>query len=483
MTYVDRRGAVEKGILLVVMTQKVFVIGLDCAAPELVFDNWVADLPNLARLMRQGVYGTLQSITPPITVPAWMSMMTSKDPGTLGIYGFRNRGSHAYRDQKIANSTWVKEDTVWDILSRDDKQSVIVGVPATYPPKPLNGSLIGCFLSPSIQSDYTYPAALRQEIAAAVGDYIIDVPDYRTSDVAGLLERIYAMTDKRFELVQYLMRAKPWDLFVFVEMGTDRLHHAFWQYWDKQHIHYQAGNPFEDAIRRYYMHLDDLIGKTIDGLPEDTAVLVVSDHGAKRIDGGICFNEWLMREGYLALTSKPEGIVPLDRCEVDWAHTTAWGDGGYYGRLFLNVQGREPQGTIPAADYDRVCAELTAKLEAMTDPQGRPLGTRVYRPQDIYKHVHGVAPDLIVIFGDLFWRSIGTIGHNKLYVFENDTGPDGANHAQNGLFILRAPGVPAQGEQQDKRLLDIAPTILELMGMPVPADMQGRSMVGALSST
>ena len=471
----------QKGVLLVTIAHKVFVIGLDCAAPELVFDNWRADLPNLTRLINQGSHGVLKSITPPITVPAWMSMMTSKDPGTLGIYGFRNRGSYAYGDQKIANSTWVKESTVWDILTQHDKHSVIIGVPATYPPKPLNGCLVGCFLSPSVQSNYTYPAELRQEINSAVGEYIIDVPDYRTTDVAGLLDRIYTMTNKRFELVEYLMKAKPWDLFAFVEMGTDRLHHAFWQYWDKRHIHYQPDNPFEDAMRRYYIHLDGLIGRLVDQLPDDTAVLVVSDHGAKRIDGGICVNEWLIREGYLTLTSKPAGIVPLDKCEIDWSHTTAWGDGGYYGRLFLNVRGREPQGTIPSAEYDRVCAELTTKLEAMTGPDGQPLGNRVYRPRDIYKHVRGIAPDLIIIFGDLFWRSIGTLGHDKLYVFENDTGPDGANHAQDGLYILRQPGVSAQAAPTAHSLLDIAPTILELMGIQPPADMQGHSIATRLN--
>src|SRR5262249_49449274 len=142
--------------------RKVFVIGLDCVPPELVFDAWRDDLPALDALMTAGTYGTLQSITPPITVPAWMSMMTSKDPRTLGIYGCRTRGSHDYGDLKLAHSLWVKDDTVWDILSRRGKQVIVVGVPATYPPKPVNGALVGCFLTPSVQqSQYTYPPELK----------------------------------------------------------------------------------------------------------------------------------------------------------------------------------------------------------------------------------------------------------------------------------------------------------------------------------
>ncbi len=229
-------------------------------------------------------------------------------------------------------------------------------------------------------------------------------------------------------------------------------------------------------MRQYYIHLDGLIGQLLEQLPDDTAVLVVSDHGAKRIDGGICINEWLMQEGYLTLKSKPSGVVPLEKCEVDWERTVAWGDGGYYGRLFLNVEGREPEGTIAPEDYDRVCTELKEQLEAMTDPHGQLLGTKVYRPSEIYQSVHGVAPDLIIIFGDLYWRSIGTVGYNTIYVFDNDTGPDGANHAQNGMFILSQPGVEGQGRVEGQRLLNIAPTLLTLLDIPVPSDMQGLPM-------
>lgn len=455
--------------------KKVFVIGLDCVPPELVFDAWKDDLPTLNSLMNSGTWGKLKSITPPITVPAWMSMMTSKDPGTLGFYGFRNRGSREYRDQKVANSTWVKEDTVWDVLSRLGRQVVVVGVPATYPPRPVNGSLVGCFLTPSVrQSQYTYPAALKEEIASVVGEYLVDVPDFRTDDKDYLLRQIYEMTDKRFALVDYLMDVKPWDFFMFVEMGTDRIHHGLWQFWDKEHRKYVQGNPYEDAIRQYYIHLDALIGDLLEKLDDDTVVLVVSDHGIKKMDGGICFNEWLIREGYLTLRSQPEGITTIEKADVDWSRTMAWGDGGYYGRLFLNVRGREPEGIVAPEDVERVKAEIAAKLEAIVDPDGHNIGTKVYRPEEIYHEVRNIAPDLIVYFGDLAWRSVGTIGRGDIYTFENDTGPDDANHAQYGILIAHDPQREGRGYVENLSIMDVAPTVLATMGVPVPADMQGR---------
>ena len=141
-----------------------------------------------------------------------------------------------------------------------------------------------------------------------------------------------------------------------------------------------------------------------------TDVLVVSDHGAKRMDGGICVNEWLMANGYLTLKEPPETAVPLSKVKIDWPRTKAWGDGGYYARVFLNVAGREPEGTIAPEDYEKVRDELIAGLKSIPDENGRDIGTQVYRPEELYKEVRGVAPDLIVYFGGLYWRSVGTVG-------------------------------------------------------------------------
>lgn len=464
--------------------EKVLVIGLDCAEPSLVFEKWREQLPNLSELMTRGAWTTMNSTTPPITVPAWSCMMASKDPGTLGIYGFRNRKDYTYAGLTFATSTAVREPRLWDLLSKAGKRVVVLGVPGTYPPSPVNGAMVSCFLTPDpATNQYTYPAELRGEIDTLLGknQYMVDVSDYRTENKDAVLREIYEMTDRRFALAKHWIKTKPWEFFMVVEMGVDRIHHAFWKYFDPQHRKFEHNSPFADAIRAYYVHVDRLIGELIAALPhaDKTAILVVSDHGAKRIDGGIAVNEWLIREGYLAVTEFPQQPKPLGKLitegKVDWSRTKAWSEGGYYARVFLNVKGREPQGIVEPRDYEGLRDELIQKLEALGDENGNPIGTRVYRPEKLYHKCNGVWPDLVVIFGDLYWRSIGSIGYNAVHVFENDTGPDDANHAQDAMFLLRAPGVQP-GRVAPVDILDVAPTLLKLYGLPIPADMQGKSL-------
>ena len=154
----------------------------------------------------------------------------------------------------------------------------------------------------------------------------------------------------------------------------------------------------------------------------------------------------------------------------------AGGEGGYDARIFLNVQGREPEGTLALEDYEDVREALKSKLEATTGPDGQPLGTRVLKPEAIYRHARGVPPDLLVYFGDLAWRSIGTVGNPTLRTAHNDTGPDDANHAHDGILIYRPPATatpPMSGPRQFS-IFDIAPTILEVFGIEPSADMIGR---------
>jgi len=456
--------------------RRVAVIGLDCAEPSLVFERWAGRLPNLDALRRRGVWGELESVTPAITVPAWSCMTSGKDPGTLGIYGFRNRRDRSYDRLAIANGSQVREPRLWDLLTAHGREVIVLGVPQTFPVRPVNGALVACFLTPSIEEEYTHPPDLRREIADWVGEYRVDVRGFRTDDKAWLLEEIYEMTRRRFEVARRLLDSRPWDFFMMVEIGVDRIHHGFWKDHDPAHRRHDPASPYRDAIYEYYRYVDGEIGTLLDRFDDDTAVLVVSDHGARRLDGGICVNEWLMREGYLTLAGEVDlsgGPRRLEDLPVDWSRTRAWGDGGYYGRVFLNVRGREPQGVVEPAEYEGLRTELAERLGAIGDEHGRPIGTRCFRPDEIYRNVRGIAPDLIVYFGDLGWRSIGTVGWNAIHVFENDTGPDEANHAQQGLFVLHDPRRDAGGVRvEGARLLQVAPTVLRLLDLPVPADMQ-----------
>jgi predicted AlkP superfamily phosphohydrolase/phosphomutase len=160
--------------------------------------------------------------------------------------------------------------------------------------------------------------------------YDVDVPQFRTDDKDFLLKQIYDMTRKRFKLLRYLLDEKPWDFFMFVEMGVDRIHHGLWAHHDAAHPKHDPDSPYLHAIRDYYVYLDQEIGTLLARLPSDTHVIVVSDHGVKKMDGGICINEWLRREGYLTLLDEPPTthLSSFEKVEVDWSRTTAWGDGG-----------------------------------------------------------------------------------------------------------------------------------------------------------
>lgn len=454
---------------------KILVIGLDCAAPEVLFTH--PGLPRLRALMDKGCYGRLESVVPPITVPAWMCMSTSQDPGSLGIYGFRNRTGHTYDKLGTVNSSSISAPAIWDYLGAAGKRSIVVGVPPSFPLRPIDGARVGCFLTPdTVNGDYTYPPGLRYEIDDLVGEYPVDVRDFRTEDKDRLKDEIYAMTDKHFAVIRHLMVNEPWDYFQFVEIGLDRIHHGFWKYHDPSHRQYVPGNRYESVIRDYYEYLDREIGLTLDLLDEDTIVLVASDHGAQRLEGGFCVNEWLYREGLLALHEYPAAPMPFAKLNVDWSRTRAWSEGGYYARVFLNVAGREPQGVIPQAAYEDALRDMTARLEGIRDDRGELMGTQVFRPSAIYRHVKNVAPDLIAHFGGLYWRSIGGVGFADVYQQENDTGPDDCNHAQFGLFVLAAPNLALRGEIPGIHLLDVAPTLLDLAGLDVPASMQGRPL-------
>jgi predicted AlkP superfamily phosphohydrolase/phosphomutase len=460
--------------------RKVMVIGLDCADPELVFSRWRSDLPNINRVIESGICGPLRSVTPPITVPAWMCMMTSRDPGELGVYGFRNRSDYTYQNLAIADSASISEETVWDVLSREGKESIVIGVPPTFPVKPLRGSLISCFLTPGSQSQFTYPHDLRAEVQRVADDYMVDVKGFRTEKKQWLLGQIYEMTTKRFTVAKHLLKTRPWDFFMMVEMGTDRIHHGFWQFMDAQHVLYPGANEFETAIRDYYVYLDSLVGELLEFADDDTRVIIVSDHGAKRMDGAICLNEWLLQKGYLVLKRYPSEATRWENLEVDWLRTCAWGEGGYHGRVFLNVAGREPHGIVPAAEYDRTRRQLKQELEALRDSQGCTLRTSALLSDEVYRETRNIAPDLSVFFDDLYWRACGTVGGGNIYTRHNDTGPDGANHDWHGIFAMAEGKDLKSGRAGNSieglSLLDIAPTILQTYGMAPLPGMQGSAI-------
>lgn len=459
------------------MARKVLVFGLDCGEPSLIFDRYKGQLPTLNRLMDGGTWGELRSVVPPITCPAWMCMMSSKNPGKLGIYGFRHRKKGAdYGSMYLANSTTVKERLLWDELGGAGLKVGLLAIPQTYPVRPVNGWMVGDFLTPDIQSEYTFPSELKQEIATEVGEYELDYSNRKEVPPEEVIAGVTSMTKKRFKVLRKFLQDKPWDFAMMHEIGLDRIQHYLWSYSDPTHHKYVKGNPYEGALLEYHKLLDQEIAEVLKLVPEDTVVMVVSDHGGKAMKGAFCINEWLIQNGWMTLKSRPASVTKLEKCDIDWTKTKAWAEGGYYSRIFLNVEGREPQGAVPQGQLKAVRDQLKAQLEAVPDMYGQPMENLVFAPEEYYPVANGDPSDLMAFFGDLQYRAAGTLGHSILYLLENDTGPDDGVHDWEGICILFDPAAPGLGRVPELSILDVAPTILTKFGLPIPSDYEGKSI-------
>lgn len=455
--------------------KKVFVIGLDSAPPELLFNRFTEDLPNIRKLLEKSIYGPMKSCIPAITIPAWMVMATGKTPGELGLYGFRHRKKGTYNDIWIAHSLMVKERAVWDYIGEEGKNSILVGVPPSYPPKKIRGCMVGCFITPDTESDYTFPGELKGEIERLVGEYIFDVV-FRKDERDEVKEKIWEMTEKRFEVIRYLIENREWDFFEFVEIGLDRVHHAFWKYFDESHHLHEPNSEYKNIIEDYYRLLDGEIGRTLKLIDlDETAVIIVSDHGVRAMRGAFAINQWLAEQNLLKIKDREikEG-TKLERLDVDWKNSTAWAWGGYYSRIFINVEGREPEGVVSPESFHEIRDEIAELVKSIRGPDGEKWDTKVFYPENIYPTAKGDRPDVMVYLDNLSWRAAGTLGYESPYLEENDTGPDDAVHSEYGVFSLHMPGME-ESKHAVTEIYDFAPTVLGLFG--IEHTLRGRSII------
>ena len=455
--------------------EKVIVMGLDSASPELLFNRFIDDLPNIKNLLKKSIYGPMKTCIPAITIPAWMVMSTGKTPGELGLYGFRHRKRGTYNEIWIAHSLMIKERAIWDYLGEYGKRSILLGIPPSYPPKKIKGAMVSCFITPDAQSDYTYPKELKREIEKLVGEYIFDVV-FRKDERDEVREKLWEMTEKRFEVIRYLIENKRWDFFEFVEIGLDRVHHAFWKYFDENHHLHEPNSEYASVIPDYYKLLDREIGKTLKLLDlDEVAVIIVSDHGVKAMKGAFAINQWLAEEDLLKIRDRE--VKPgskLERVDVDWRNSIAWAWGGYYSRIFINVYEREPEGRVVPEEFHEVREEIADMVKSIKGPNGERWETRVFYPEDTYPIANGDKPDMMVYLDNLNWRAAGTIGYETPYLKENDTGPDDAVHSEYGVFSLYLPSFSEKREIATQ-IYDFAPTVLKLFG--IKAKMSGRSVI------
>ncbi len=462
------------------MSPRVIVIGLDCAPPALVFDRLAHRLPFLRAMGRRGVSGALRSIVPPITVPAWAAMVSGKDAGQLGIYGFRDRIA-GQRGLRTVTSDDVRVARVWDRLAERGLSSTVLFAPPLFPipssSMTQSDVRVACMLAPSDASSIAHPPDLPAWVQARGLDPRCLRADVETEDERSpetLLGALEAQVMRHFDLAERLLTERPTDFFMMVEMATDRLHHGLWPALDPSDPRHGRFRPYARRAEDLYVLLDQRIARIAELAPDATLV-VVSDHGARSIEGGIYVNEVLRRAGLLVLHDAPPAGTPLSRANVDWERTRAWGEGGYYARIFVN----DARAGGPVRDRASVIGELERVLSDVRAEDGSALASRIVRPDRAFAATEGQPPDLLSFFGDLSHRSLGTVGSESIHASPDEVdgggGRGGCNHHWDGIVLARSPSIEPRA-LEGASLLDIGPTLLSAMGLDVPSDWQGQRL-------
>lgn len=442
------------------MSPRLVVLGLDCASPRLVFELLRDELPNLRALSDRGRHGTLRSVSPPITVPAWACMTTGLDPGELGLYGF-----HVHEEpplaSRLARSTDVRAPHVWDRLGAAGHTVAALFVPPSTPPRGVRGVSAACFLSPP-GAPWTFPESLGSTLEEELGPYPADVEAFRDRPVEDVLAALERMVDHHFDVAERVLARHEPDFLMLVEIATDRLHHVAYAHLDPSHPAHVPTSPLVDRARGVYRRLDARVGALVRAMPPTTTFLIVSDHGARPLEGAFCVNDWLIERGFLHLARPLARGARLQLADVDWTRTRAYGEGGYAGRVHLVRNGER----IDPRDDDATLAAIEVGLTGLRDHRERSVSFRVERPHRTYRRVRGRAPALQLYPGDLAYRVVGTVGHPALFLPTDDRGPDACNHDWEGLFVAAGDGVIPSAARQRASLLDVAPTIAARFGLP-----------------
>ncbi len=462
---------------------KVLVFGIDGAMPEMIFGEWLDELPNIKRLMEQGCYARLNSTIPPVSGSAWIGMLTGKSPADHGIFEYIYRKNYSYHDVHVTTSYNIRSKTIWEILSERGKESIISFIPVTYPPRPLKGILITGPMTPQTEDvECTYPKELKQEIKEVLGESLTaDVPDFknfRNLPKPEIVKEIYRLSKMHIKTMKYLIKNKEWDLFFTVINGSDRLNHMFWRYMDKKHRKYEPDSEFENVLKDYYKFVDKELGEILEGLDEDVKVIVVSDHGITRMHNRVNLTDWLIKEGYMVLKEPVTEKKRFSFDLVDWGKTKVFAIGAYDAQIFINLRGREPEGIVEREEYRGLIKELEGKLKEISGDDGWRLDTHVFvKKRDYDGKAIEEAPDMVIYFDDLQYGCNTTlVGNETLWSPSTAQGSDDAAHSKQGIFIMNKS--ERKGDIGEVSYLDIAPTILDGLGEEIPEDMGGEVVGG-----
>lgn len=504
---------------------RVLVVGLDGATFHLI-RPWAAagHLPALARLMQQGAHGELRSTMPPVTSPAWPSFMTGMNPGKHGVFDFiRSRRGDSPGGFDMVNASHIAARPLWQLLSEAGRRVGVVAVPVTYPPRPVNGFMISGILSPR-HAEIAYPPGLLRRYEDELGPYRISpAVQYTDGDEEAFVADLLALMEQRARYALRLMQDYEWDFFMVHFVALDAAQHALWKFDDPTHPRYDphsevetaAGQRYGDSLLTLYQKADAILARLWEQTGPDDVLLVMSDHGFGPLHGTVNLNNFLLQRGFLHLKRDVatrlryalfrHGITPsaayallvklglqdvvvkvskrarnaivgrfLSFSAVDWSRTQAYAM-GHVGQVFINLRGREPHGCVPPDEYEAVRQRVADALRELEHPQsGRPLVDEIIFKEQVYQGPYAErGADLLPVMDGFRYIAFPLFASNAQVVTEQVRGDSGC-HRLHGILLAHGPAVQQGIELDGARIIDLAPTILYRMGLPVPGDMDGR---------
>jgi predicted AlkP superfamily phosphohydrolase/phosphomutase len=466
--------------------------------------------------MQEGAWGALRSTVPPHSAPAWSSFATGANPGRHGVYHFRpiDRRFLEGNSSRVVNARSIALPTIWAYASRAGKCVGVINVPLTYPPEPINGFMVTGMLTPPSADVFTYPPELSRKLA----DYQIDVTSgTKFGAVESLdlqnpetLQQLCTTLERQLEIrartaVRLVEEYNP-DLLVLVFTETDRLHHYFWHYLTG--VQFSPHSPgerfFHQWVEDFYCKIDEAVGQVWAAMGSDAVHLIVSDHGFGPFPPREFYvNVWLRQKGWLRLKRKglrgwlvrqqakinqtwlryALSLLPKHRqrairiglgkqlsLSVDWEHTRAC-----FILLSTSVGGVLVPGDPSGEEYEATREEVAQALISLTDPStDRPVVQQVWRREELYTGPFtDRAPDLVVAFDPAYRVLQSMRGQKYLLQSAAKVSHWTGSHRLEGILLAGGPAV-RPGPLPESRLEDIAPTILYLLGLPIPDDMDGR---------
>ena len=500
--------------------RRAIVLGLDGATFDVLLPRVEqGQMSSLAALLRDGVWGPLQSTTPPFSAQAWVSMATGKNQARHGVVDFWQRSPSLDPGERrqFVTAQQVQGETLWHIAGRHGLRVGVVNVPITYPPPQVNGYVVSGLLTPQGRDDFVYPAVLRDEVLAQVPGYNPDPFDPMGVAKRQILE-LENWMHKHEVVSRFLMDRHPVDLFFGVVQALDHLQHRFWE----DIANRDSTGERATLIDRVYRFADEIIGHRAAALDGRTNLFLVSDHGFGPAHKWFHVNRFLVERGLLTFgevgggsASTPLvrlGLTPqnlraairrldvlglrrwmgrltrstlgrrIDQAlapAIDWSRTFALSGSPATEGIFVNLKGREREGIVePGKEYETLRERLMVELRALRDPEtNEPVIQEVYRREELYQGPFlEMLPDVVFDLGDRPYLASDTLTARQIV---EPLPPDAVQgrHRPTGIFVATGPDILAGQRIEGARIIDVAPTLLYGLGLPIPEDMDGRPLV------